>query len=42
MMLSRWLLFLAIYAVGIAASYGLSLAGEPQSYWLWCTVFGVC
>lgn len=25
----------AIFAVGIALSYLLSLAGEPQSAWLW-------
>ena len=37
--------YLIIWAVGIplglAISYGLALAGHPNSYWLWHNVFGI-
>jgi hypothetical protein len=31
----RWLAIVAVVAVGLLASYGLALAGEPQSEWFW-------
>lgn len=31
-----------IAAASVSASYGLSLVGEPQSVWLWCTLLEVC
>lgn len=33
---------IAIIALGVLASYGLALAGEPQSQWLWCDVLKQC
>lgn len=38
----RWFLFGAIIILALMASYGLALAGEPQSEWLWCDVIGAC
>lgn len=37
----RVALVAAIVACGIAASYAIALAGEPQSVWLWRTVLGL-
>jgi hypothetical protein len=31
-----------IVLIGIALSYALARAGEPQSVWLWCSVFHAC
>ena len=30
--------YIAFLAAALAASYGLALAGEPQSLWLWSTL----
>jgi hypothetical protein len=35
-------LVVAILAAGLACSYGLARAGEPQSTWLWCVVGRLC
>lgn len=32
---ARWAALVAVIALGLLASYGLALAGEPQSAWLW-------
>ena len=29
-------------AIGLACSYGLARAGEPQSHWLWCVIGRAC
>lgn len=31
----RWAAIALAFALGLAASYGLALAGEPSSAWLW-------
>lgn len=38
---ARWVLAIAILPLGALASYGLALAGEPQSLWLWRDVLGL-
>jgi hypothetical protein len=38
----RWLLAVAVGVAGLACSYGLARAGEPQSVWLWCVVGRLC
>jgi hypothetical protein len=35
-------IIIMIMVAGLAASYGLALAGEPQSAWLWCRVLRFC
>lgn len=32
---------IATVALGLAASYGIALAGEPSSRWLWGDVLGL-
>ncbi len=31
-----------LVTVGLALSYGLARAGDPQSSWLWCRVANLC
>lgn len=38
----RWLAIIVTLCVGFAASYGLALAGEPSSQWLWCEIMRLC
>ena len=40
MPLWRWAAVAAVFVAGVALSYLLALAGEPQSVWFW-TLFGV-
>ena len=37
----RYFIAFMIILVGVALSYGLAIASEPQSLWLWRDVLGV-